>query len=49
MSQTVHIDFIRAEDIQKAAQFLAGLAREGVTFDCRHENDKLVVTFTGGF
>jgi predicted chitinase len=40
---------ISIEDPIKAAQFIAQLTREGITFDVCYENGYITVTLTGGF
>jgi len=35
--------------IKDAPEFVAGLVKEGVTFDAVQVSDNIVITFTGGY
>lgn len=45
----VTLPFDTKDERVAAAEFLATLAREGVTFNAEIDGDELVVTFTGGY
>lgn len=47
--RTVKLECCTPETTKAAAQFVAELLRQGLTFDAQQRGDFLIVTLTGGY